>query len=293
MPISQSELRDLLLAYRQENWNGIQTPEWQRRNAEDMSQESVDIPVLRKVSVYREIPIGTRVLDVGSGVGGLVVACRRRGLRAFGVEPDRIGKGSQLTAIQIARKRVDESVFIAAIGEQLPFSDRSFDLVTLDQVLEHVPDPAAVLREALRVLDDDGIIYAAFPNYLRFYEPHYKIFWIPLMPKRLARWYLRLRARNPVLAEQLTYTTNGRVRRLLRSLGEDLVVIDLNREKFVKKSVNGTFVSKRLRFVSAVNHLPLVGKLTLSIALFCVRLREGGSEMLVLRRKPQEKTGTC
>jgi hypothetical protein len=27
MPISQSELRDLLLAYRQENWKGIQTPE--------------------------------------------------------------------------------------------------------------------------------------------------------------------------------------------------------------------------------------------------------------------------
>jgi hypothetical protein len=50
MTISQSELRDLLLAYRQENWKGIQTPEWQRRNAEDMSRESVDIPVLSKVS---------------------------------------------------------------------------------------------------------------------------------------------------------------------------------------------------------------------------------------------------
>jgi ubiquinone/menaquinone biosynthesis C-methylase UbiE len=221
------------------------------------------------------------------------VACRRRGLRAFGVEPDRIGKGSQLTAIQIARKRMDESVFVAAIGEQLPFPDRSFDLVTLDQVLEHVPDQAAVLREALRVLDDRGIIYAAFPNYLRFYESHYKIFWIPLMPKHLARWYLRSRARNPVLAEQLNYTTNGRVRRLLRSLGEDLVVIDLNREKFVKKSVNGTFVSNRLRFVRALNQLPLVGKLILSMALFYIRLREGGSEMLVLRRKPQEKTGAC
>jgi SAM-dependent methyltransferase len=289
MPITQSELHDLLLAYRRENWEGIQTPEWQRRNAEDMSRESVDVPILDKLALYHTIPAGARVLDVGSGVGGFVVACRKRGLRAFGVEPDRIGKGSRITALQIAHKRVDESIFVAALGEQLPFPDQSFDLVILNQVLEHVPDQLGVLSEALRVLDDDGIIYAAFPNYLRFYEPHYKIFWLPLMAKRLARWYLSLRGRNPVLAEQLNYTTNGRVRRLLRGLGQDLAVVDLNREKFVKKSVNGTFVSKRLRRVRALTQLPLIGGTILSLALFYVRLREGGSEMLVLRGK----SGVC
>ena len=72
-----------------------------------------------------------------------------------------------------------------------------------------------------------------------------------------------------------------------------MVVIDLNREKFVEKALNGTFASKRLRFVSALNQLPLVGKQILSMALFSVRLREGGSEILVLCRKPQEKTGAC
>jgi hypothetical protein len=83
MPISQSELRALPLAYRQENWKGIPTPEWQQRNAEDMPQESVDIPVLRKVSVYR-YPGWNAGFGRWLWSRSLVVACRRRGLRAFG-----------------------------------------------------------------------------------------------------------------------------------------------------------------------------------------------------------------
>ena len=86
----------------------------------------------------------------------------------------------------------------------------------MNQVIEHVGDQRAVLREALRVMKPGGALYLACPNYLRFYEPHYKIFWIPLLPKFLGRLYLRLRGRRPVLIDQITYTTNARIKKLLR-----------------------------------------------------------------------------
>jgi ubiquinone/menaquinone biosynthesis C-methylase UbiE len=174
MAIDQAELRDLLTEYRRENWKGIQTPEWQQKIVADMSQEESGEPaVLKRIARYWSPPPDPLILDLGSGAGNFVVACRKRGLRAFGVEPDRIGAGSSLTSLEIAARRLDKGAFAAAVGEQLPFRDGTFDLVVLDQVMEHVTDQKKVLTEAMRVVKPEGVIYIACPNYLRFYEPHY------------------------------------------------------------------------------------------------------------------------
>lgn len=282
-PISQAELRQLLLAYRTENWRGIQTPEVQAQIAEAMLQPDAQ-SVVQHVSPFWDIPYQARVLDVGSGVGGFVVGCRQLGYRAFGVEPDRIGAGGCVTSIQIASRRVSANVFAAALGEALPFADKTFDLVTLNQVVEHVPHQTAVLREAARVLRAGGAMYVASPNYLRFYEPHYKIFWLPLLPKALGRLYLRLRGRNPIMLGDLHYTTNRRLRRWLQAMGEEYEILDLHQEQFKRKCAGqGRFESRSARFVQKLISVPLLGPLIKSAVLRWFRLREGGCEMLVLR----------
>ena len=148
------------------------------------------------------------------------------------------------------------------VGEVLPFPDKTFDLVTMNQVIEHVADQHAVVREAARVLRAGGVLYIACPNYLRFYEPHYKMDWLPLMPKWLARIYLRLRGRNPVLIDQIHYTTNARVRRLLRSLGPEFVILDLNREQFLRKRRENSFAGRhRSRLATQLIKIPVIGHL--------------------------------
>ena len=289
MPVQQSailsdfELRELLLQYRSENWRGIQTPEWQEKIVDDILRDDGQA-VLRQLASVWDMPHRARVLDIGSGVGSFVVACRRRGLNAFGVEPDRIGGGARVTSIQIAGRRMETQPFAVAVGESLPFDNRSFDLVTMNQVMEHVSDQGAVLREAVRVLRDDGIVYVACPNYLRFYEPHYKIFWLPLLPKWLGRWYLGFRGRNPVLLDQLTYTTNARLRARFRQLGAEYTYLDLHREQFTRKCRAASFSSRRAWVVARLIKLPILGPLILSAALLFLRVTEGGCEMVVLRR---------
>jgi SAM-dependent methyltransferase len=283
LPVAESELRELLLQYRRENWNGIQPETIQRRIVEELIHGDAEGP-LRQVEPYVAISSGSRILDLGSGVGSFVVACRRRALRAFGVEPDRIGQGAVVTSIQIARRRFASPIFVSAVGEQLPFPDACFDLVVMNQVIEHVADQSMVIREAARVVREGGVIYVACPNYLRFYEPHYKIFWVPLLPKVLGRIYLRLRGRSPAMLNQLTYTTNSRLRRLLAGLGSDYAVLDLHREQFLRKRSRIGFAARTTRMVAKLTKLPIIGGLILAVVLEYGSISEGGCEMIVIRK---------
>lgn len=280
MAINQAQLVDLLTEYRRENWRGIQTPEWQQKIVSGLAADS-DVRILKRIAPYWKLPPDPVILDLGSGIGNFVVACRKRGLRAFGVEPDRIGQGSTLTSLRIAAQRWDNSPFAAAVGEQLPFRDDSFDLIVLDQVIEHVRDQRRVLGEAFRVLKPGGALYIACPNYLEFYESHYKVWFFPLMPKPLARLYLRARGRNPVLLNQITYTTNWRVRKLLRDLG--VAFLDLHCEDFLAKCRAGNFTSRRARSIARLSRVRFFGPAVLKAVCLALRLREGGSEMLAFK----------
>jgi SAM-dependent methyltransferase len=281
MAINQAELQDLLTEYRNQNWRGIQTPEWQQKIVAGMVQKEDGEPtVLKRIAQHWHLPSDPLILDIGSGVGNFVVACRERGLRAFGVEPDRIGTGSSLTSLQIAGKRLDTGVFTAAVGEQLPFRDGTFDLVVLDQVIEHVTDQRKVLGEALRVVKPAGVIYVACPNYLCFYEPHYKVWFLPLMPKFLGAWYLRRRGRDPVLLEQLNYTTNWRLRKALRELRVENV-IDLNSEDLRIRYRHGDFSGKKGTAIRWLLRNRALSSAVRWAGLQYIRLTESGSEMLL------------
>lgn len=282
VPVTDSELRSLLLEYRRENWNGIQPLETQRSIVEDLISGDAEQP-LRRVEPYLTISADSRILDLGSGAGSFVVACRRRGLQAFGLEPDRIGRGAKLTSIEIARRRLTDPVFVNGVGENLPFPDACFDVVIMNQVIEHVDVQEKVIREAGRVVRPGGVVYVACPNYLRFYEPHYKIFWIPLLPKVLGRVYLRLRRRSTAMLNQLTYTTNARLRRRLSELGPSYVILDLHREQFLRKRASGGFAAASTRAVAKITTLPFIGSLVLALVMKYASIVEGGCEMVVLR----------
>ena len=103
--------------------------------------------------------IGRDVLDVGcnTGYGTLRFAPVARRVVGVDVSP---------RAIDAAQQRAPEGrpEFVLTSGLDLPFTDDSFDLVTSFQVLEHVPDPLAYLREIARVTRPGGTVILATPN---------------------------------------------------------------------------------------------------------------------------------
>ena len=83
------------------------------------------------------------VLDNGCGVGLYLERLAPAAERPFGLELDRE------RAAEAARRH---PVIVRAFGERLPFSEDVFDLVLSHEVIEHVADDAAALKEIVRVL---------------------------------------------------------------------------------------------------------------------------------------------
>ena len=159
---------------------------------------------------------GKLVLDLGCGLGALSAEIASRGARVIAIEPGKAWR--QLAAPRLTA--AGHGTVLGAIGEELPLASNSVDLIVSLQVLEHVGNPAQVIREAYRVLKPGGSFFFSYENYLSFWEPHYRVRWFPLLPKAVGAFYLRRLGRDPkFLQEAITYTTFPAVRRALKRTG--------------------------------------------------------------------------
>jgi len=113
--------------------------------------------VLEAVLDGLAVPAGARILDAGCGSGRNMVELARRGA-VTGVEP-------AAQSLAIARARAVGTVLPGSLDEPLPFTDAMFDLVVALDVLEHVEDDEAALRELARVLVPGGRLLVTVPQY--------------------------------------------------------------------------------------------------------------------------------
>lgn len=104
---------------------------------------------------------GRRVLDIACGLGYDSMAWARAGKQPVGVDFvfELVKNASQLAAVQGLR-----IPFVVADAAALPFRDGSFDVSFSESLLEHVPKWEDVVREARRVLKQDGVLFIGTTN---------------------------------------------------------------------------------------------------------------------------------
>jgi SAM-dependent methyltransferase len=110
--------------------------------------------MLQRYLMDATLPRGARVLEVGCGTGAVT-----RALATWPGVADTIGVDPSPVFLSRARELADGLTAIAfeeAEAEALPFASRTFDGVVFHTTLCHVPDPAAALQEAVRVLRPGG-----------------------------------------------------------------------------------------------------------------------------------------
>lgn len=141
-----------------------------------------------------------RLLDIGCGTGAFVCLASERGWTAQGIDASE-------WMIEHARLRCPAGTFRAGDPLAANFDPGRLDAVTLWNVLEHVPAPAAVLRRARSWLAPGGRLFLRVPNGAS-------------LVARLAgrRWVLLVR-------EHLWYFSPDTMERLLRAEGFEVVAM--------------------------------------------------------------------
>jgi ubiquinone/menaquinone biosynthesis C-methylase UbiE len=122
---------------------------------------------------------GMDLLDVGCGPGTITVDFARIVAPGSVTGIDRSEEVVTQAAAYAAAQGVD-ATFRAGDVYALDMADASFDVVHAHQVLQHLSDPVAALREMRRVVRVGGIVAARDGDYSSFA-------WAPLEP-RLERW---------------------------------------------------------------------------------------------------------
>lgn len=213
---------------------------------------------------------GKKILEIGSGSGSRAVALALKGAKVYGIEPNRVG----VIASYYRSKRYDsiKTAFMVGIGENLSFSNNSFDLILTNSVLEHVQNIDKVLSETFRVLKKDGFTYHHTENNLWPRENHYRIFWPPLCPKRLARVYVKLRRKNPGFLSNLNYITPFSLKRRLKKAGFS-DIRDLNSENVIEKfnhpeRINPIFIKKIIKLITMFKLNRSLGKLAAKVGIY-------------------------
>lgn len=119
---------------------------------------------LRLDWIRQQAPLaGRRVLDVGCGGGILSDAMAREGAEVLGIDlAAKALKVAQLHALEAQTPRVSyREVSAEALAEEQP---ASFDVVTCMEMLEHVPDPASVVRACATLVKPGGWVFFSSIN---------------------------------------------------------------------------------------------------------------------------------
>lgn len=222
---------------------------------------------------------GRKVLEIGSGFGtNVAVWVLEYSIDGYGVEPSSEGFDAGYAASRqlLTANGIDPDRIISGVGEHLPFSDQSFDIVYSANVLEHTTEPDRVLTEAIRVLRPGGILHMEVPNHMSYFEGHYLLLQPPLVHRLILPAWVRLFGRDPSFAKTLRTQINPFwFRRVFRTIQATypLEIVSFGEDVFLERLAHpfrfeAEGVSSRLatiiRALQFVNRRNWIGKLIVS-----------------------------
>jgi SAM-dependent methyltransferase len=114
-------------------------------------------PILKMRNLYGY----RKLLDIGTGFGYFLKLAKDKGFDAVGIEVSE-------RASEFARENYGVSILNISEVEEAGLEDDSFDVISLCDVIEHLPYQEDTLKEIHRILRDNGVLLIVTPNYRTF-----------------------------------------------------------------------------------------------------------------------------
>ena len=105
------------------------------------------------------------VLDIGAGTADFLIVAQNAGWKTTGIEPN-----------ELAKQNASEKG-IALLASLKNIEGQKFDVITLWHVLEHLPDLENDIERISQLLNENGTLVVAVPNFKSFDAAYYGKFW--------------------------------------------------------------------------------------------------------------------
>ncbi|MFZ0773645.1 MAG: class I SAM-dependent methyltransferase [Candidatus Sulfotelmatobacter sp.] len=164
---------------------------------------------------YFELPAAPKLLDVGCALGFMLEEAKGAGWNPVGVETSEF-------AARYAAQHTGCPVYAGTL-QKAALPSESFDVVTLMDVIEHVPEPVELIAEIYRILRPGGVLLIVTPNFgslfVRLYRLNAYGVWpdqhvVYFKPSTMARLLRKVGFAGVVAGSKDFYAEN--LRRLLR-----------------------------------------------------------------------------
>jgi len=143
--------------------------------------------ILRKESEKKCIDIkNSIILDAGTSCGWTYIHWAENFNNIIGADCDFIN------ALKITKKRLkNPRKLIVCDFKYLPFKNEVFEIIISNTTVEHIDNPKMMIEEFHRIIKKNGFLYYFTANKLWIIEPHYNLFFLSYLPKKLANLYLK------------------------------------------------------------------------------------------------------
>lgn len=138
---------------------------------------------VKKILELNHIPVNLTILDLGSGEGGTSKVLSEKN---FVVSID-------INFIRLIRQKENFSLkrSLQADATILPFPDSTFDLIIIQDVIEHIEQLNNLFTEIVRVLKYNGLVYMSTPNRLSLInflsDPHWGVPFVSILNRKFIK----------------------------------------------------------------------------------------------------------
>jgi len=216
---------------------------------------------------------GRSILDVGCGKGDFVRAAVMDGWQIDGIELNR-------QAVSIAKG------FSLPVKQLDFFSDEikpsSYDVVSMFEVLEHLPDPVGFLKRAENVVRPGGVIYLTTPNFASLDRRIWGVDWPVIHKEHLT--YFSIRFLKSVIRKNTNLTVLHEETRNISEQSIQLIRGLLTSRSFDRKPLNHSEKIEKPDLRTTLNASAFLRALKRSINGFLNITGTGGTIVLLLKR---------